>query len=72
MGDRPYGELALARYEEAGDLLMQSRCINNLAMRAFLEGQWPLAQDRFAMAAEVLHRVGDTANEGWARLQPGG
>ena len=42
---------------------MQSRCINNLAMRAFLEGQWPLAQDRFAMAAELLHRVGDTANE---------
>ena len=63
VGDRPYGELALARYEEAGDLLMQSRCINNLAMRAFLEGRWPLAQDRFAMAAEVLHRVGDTANE---------
>ena len=25
VGDRPYGELALARYEEAGDLLMQSR-----------------------------------------------
>ena len=49
---------------------MQSRCINNLAMRAFLEGQWPLAQDRFAMAAEVLHRVGDTANE-VGRLQPG-
>ena len=72
VGDRPYGELALARYEEAGDLLMQSRCINNLAIRAFLEGRWPLAQDRFALAAEVLHRVGDTANEGWARLQPGG
>ena len=45
-GDQPFGELALARYEEAGDLLMMSRCLNNLAMRALLEGRWPLAQER--------------------------
>ena len=31
VGDQPFGELALASYEKAGDLLMMSRCLNNLA-----------------------------------------
>ncbi|MEO6511072.1 MAG: adenylate/guanylate cyclase domain-containing protein, partial [Nocardioides sp.] len=63
VGDQPFGELALKSYEEAGDLLMMSRCLNNLAMRALQEGQWPLAQERLERASELMRRVGDTANE---------
>ena len=63
VGDQPFGELALASYEKAGDLLMMSRCLNNLAMRALQEGRWPLAQERLERAAELIRRVGDTANE---------
>jgi class 3 adenylate cyclase/predicted ATPase len=63
VGDQPFGELALKSYEEAGDLLMMSRCLNNLAMRALQEGRWPLAQERLERAAELMRRVGDTANE---------
>jgi tetratricopeptide (TPR) repeat protein len=40
-----------------------SRCLNNLAMRALQEGRWPLAQERLERAAELMRRVGDTANE---------
>ena len=63
VGDQPFGELALASYEKAGDLLGMSRCLNNLAMRALQEGRWPLAQERLERAAELFRRVGDTANE---------
>ena len=63
VGDQPFGELALASYEKAGDLLGMSRCLNNLAMRALQEGRWPLAQERLERAGELMRRVGDTANE---------
>ena len=63
VGDQPFGELALASYEKAGDLLMMSRCLINLAMRALQEGRWPLAQERLERAAELMRRVGDTAYE---------
>jgi class 3 adenylate cyclase/tetratricopeptide (TPR) repeat protein len=61
-GDQPFGELALASYEKAGDLVMMSRCLINLAIRALQEGRWPLAQERLERAAELMVRVGDTAN----------
>ena len=32
-------------------------------MRALQEGRWPLAQERLERAAELMRRVGDTANE---------
>ena len=63
VGDQPFGELALASYEKAGDLVMMSRCLINLAMRAHQEGRWPLAQERLERAAELTRRVGDTAYE---------
>ena len=66
VGDQPFGELALASYEEAGDLLMMSRCLINLAIRALQEGRWPLAQERLERASELMRRVGDTANEALA------
>jgi tetratricopeptide (TPR) repeat protein len=65
-GDQPFGELALASYEKAGDLLMMSRCLINLAIRALQEGRWPLAQERLERAAELMVRVGDTANDALA------
>ena len=63
VGDQPFGELALASYEKAGNLVMMSRCLINLAMRAHQEGSWTLAQQRLERAAELTHRVGDTAYE---------
>jgi class 3 adenylate cyclase/predicted negative regulator of RcsB-dependent stress response len=61
-GEQPFGELALASYEKAGNLLMMSRCLINLAIRALQEGRWPLAQERLERAAELMMRIGDTAN----------
>ena len=45
---------------------MMSRCLINLAIRALQEGRWPLAQERLERAAELMRRVGDTANEALA------
>jgi tetratricopeptide (TPR) repeat protein len=63
VGDQPFGELALRSYEKAGNLVMMSRCLINLAMRAHQEGRWTLAQERLERAAELTRRVGDTAYE---------
>lgn len=63
VSEEKYGELALASYELSGDLMMQAKCLNNLGIRAFQEGEWPLAAERYAEAARRSQRVGDTANE---------
>ena len=63
VSEEKYGELALASYELSGDLMMQAKCLNNLGIRAFQEGAWPLAAERYAEAARRSQRVGDTANE---------
>jgi class 3 adenylate cyclase/tetratricopeptide (TPR) repeat protein len=66
-GEERFGELALASYELSGDLEMQAKCLNNLGIRAFQEGQWLLAATRYADAAGRFRRVGDTANEANSR-----
>jgi tetratricopeptide (TPR) repeat protein len=63
VSEEKFGELALASAQQSGDLEMQAKCLNNLAMRAFQEGAWPLATERCAEAAGLFKRVGDTANE---------
>ncbi|WP_156466075.1 adenylate/guanylate cyclase domain-containing protein [Janibacter sp. Soil728] len=65
--DRPYGELALARAEETGDLLFQGKCLTNLAIAAIIDGRWPVAEELLDRAAIVIDRVGDTANAANAR-----
>jgi tetratricopeptide (TPR) repeat protein len=67
VGEERFGELALASYELSGDLEMQAKCLNNLGIRAFQEGQWQLAATRYAEAAQRFRRVGDTANEANSR-----
>ncbi|HEX5969047.1 MAG TPA: adenylate/guanylate cyclase domain-containing protein [Intrasporangium sp.] len=61
--DEPYGELALASYTAAGDLLGQGHSLTNLAIRSLADGDWDTAEARFDAATELFHRVGDTANE---------
>lgn len=61
--EEPYGELALASYTAAGDLLGQGHCLNNLAIRSLAEGAWQTALSRLEDATELFRRVGDTANE---------
>jgi predicted ATPase/class 3 adenylate cyclase len=61
--EQPFGELALAIYEELGDLRMQGHCLNNLAIGAMQDGRWALCADLLHRAADLFRRVGDTANE---------
>jgi class 3 adenylate cyclase/tetratricopeptide (TPR) repeat protein len=61
--ERPFGELALAIYEELDDLRMQGHCLNNLAIGAMHDGRWDLSSDLLQRAADLFRRVGDTANE---------
>lgn len=61
--EQPYGELALAIYEELDDLRMQGHCLNNLAIGAMQDGRWELSSDLLQRAADLFRRVGDTANE---------
>jgi predicted ATPase/class 3 adenylate cyclase len=61
--EQPFGELALAIYQQLGDLRMQGHCLNNLAIGAMQDGRWTLCSDLLDRAAELFRRVGDTANE---------
>lgn len=63
VSEEKYGELALASYEQSGDLMMQARVLNNLGIRAFQEGAWIEAGERYAEAVRRSERVGETANE---------
>lgn len=65
--EEKFGELALASYEMSGDLDGQAKCLINLGIRAFQEGEWMLAAERYAEAARRCERVGDTDNEALAR-----
>jgi class 3 adenylate cyclase/tetratricopeptide (TPR) repeat protein len=58
----PYGERALALFEELDDVVGQAHCLNNLAMRAVFEGRWTAALEMFERAADSFRRVGDTTN----------
>jgi class 3 adenylate cyclase/tetratricopeptide (TPR) repeat protein len=61
--DEPYGELALAAYEDLGDLRMQAHCLNNLAISAMYDAHWDRSGELLDRAAGIFRRVGDTANE---------
>ncbi len=57
-----HGEIALRIFEQLGDLTDQAHMLNNLAVRAGIEGRWPDALPMFARAAESFRRVGDATN----------
>jgi class 3 adenylate cyclase/tetratricopeptide (TPR) repeat protein len=58
--DRPYGQLALALYEELGDRAGQSRALNNLAVLAWIEGRGVESLEMLSRAEEVAVVAGDT------------
>jgi tetratricopeptide (TPR) repeat protein len=55
-----YGRLALAIYEELGDLQRQASVLNNLGQRALYEGRWPEAVELNERAADLYLRMGNT------------
>jgi tetratricopeptide (TPR) repeat protein len=57
-----HGEIALRIFEQLGDLTGQAHMLNNLAVRATVEGHWPDALPMFARASESFRRVGDATN----------
>ena len=67
----PYGRLALQAYTELGDLRHQGWCLNNLAAQDVTAGRWNESLADFRRAADLFRRIGDTAAEGNAALQPG-
>jgi class 3 adenylate cyclase/predicted ATPase len=61
--DLPYGELALAAYDELGNLSGQGRCLNNIAIAAHGDNRWVEAVSMLGRAADLYRRIGDTAAE---------
>ena len=59
--DVPHGERALGLYKQMGDISGQAHCLNNLAVRAVLEGRWDEGQSLLHQAAETFERAGDEA-----------
>ncbi len=66
--DRPYGELALAGYEQVGDLVGQSRTLDHLAFQAWLAGRGAEALGLFARAEEVAAEAGDAGGAAASRF----
>jgi class 3 adenylate cyclase/tetratricopeptide (TPR) repeat protein len=57
--DRPYKGRALEIYAETGDLVGQSRALNNLGIDAGLRGRWDEALDYYSRCRDVCERAGD-------------
>lgn len=57
--DAPYSEMALAIYEELGDLGGQSTVLNNLGAFAYYEGRWDEARDLYERGRVARQRIGD-------------
>jgi class 3 adenylate cyclase/tetratricopeptide (TPR) repeat protein len=58
-----HAPLALAIYEELGDLRMQGGIRNNLGVWAHNLGRWQEAKDNFSHALDAFAKVGDTIQE---------
>lgn len=59
-----YGELALQAFTALEQLPGQAHCLNNLAVEAMNANRWADSADLSQRAAEMFHRIGDTAFEG--------
>jgi class 3 adenylate cyclase/tetratricopeptide (TPR) repeat protein len=69
--EQPYGELALALYEELGDQAAQSTALNNLAVLAWLEGRGRDALPMFERAEAAAVEAGDTLGAASSRFNVG-
>jgi class 3 adenylate cyclase/tetratricopeptide (TPR) repeat protein len=69
--EEPYGELALALYEELDDRAEQSKALNNLAVLAWLEGRGTDAVDMFRRAETAAAEAGDTLGAASSRYNVG-
>ena len=56
--------LALALYEELGDLKGQASALNNLGIDAYYEGDWEKALDLYQRSQRLYDRIGDVPNVG--------
>lgn len=65
--DRPYGRLALAAFEEVGDLPAQAYCTTNLAIDELQAGTWGESLALLRRSAEAFARIGDAAGRANAR-----
>ena len=54
----PYSRLALAIYEELGDIGAQSKVLNNLGIYAYREGRWDDAVAYYERARAAFQRIG--------------
>jgi tetratricopeptide (TPR) repeat protein len=57
-----HGETALRIFEQLGNLTEQALMLNNMAVRATVEGRWPDALLMFTRAGETFRRIGDAPN----------
>jgi class 3 adenylate cyclase/tetratricopeptide (TPR) repeat protein len=63
-----YSPLALATYEELGDLHRQGLILNNMGMFAHFAGRWDEALDLYVRAGEKWEQRGDRWHRGLASL----
>ena len=69
--NRPYGEEALALYEQLGDRGAQSRSLNNLAVQSWIQGRGQDALEMFRRAEQVAVEAGDTVGAAATRYNIG-
>jgi class 3 adenylate cyclase/tetratricopeptide (TPR) repeat protein len=63
--------LALALYEELGDLWGQGSVLNNLGIRAYWAGRWDEAVELYERAGAAYERIGDIGYVGYSRVNVG-
>ncbi len=59
-----YRGLALALYEDLGDLKGQASALNNFGIDLYYEGDWENALDRYEEGRKLYARIGDAPNVG--------
>ena len=57
-----HSSLALALYEELGDLWGKGSVLNNLGIRAYWAGRWDEAVELYAKGRDAFERIGDVAS----------
>ena len=58
VSERPYRGLALELYAETGDLIGQSRALNNLGVDSYFHGRWDEALEYYRHCREASERAG--------------
>jgi class 3 adenylate cyclase/tetratricopeptide (TPR) repeat protein len=63
-----YGARAIAIHEELGDLDRLSAALNNLGVRAYMDGRWAEALELIERARQASETVGDRARASYAAM----